>query len=85
MIQFMNYPSDECVNSHSYNSSLNLPVVAAVVDAVADGCGQGALLVRALELTLAALARRARGRLVRPVLAVDLPVTPEGNCVGRFS
>ena len=51
-------------------------VVAAVVDAVADGGGQRALLVLALELALAARPRRAGGRLVRPVLAVHLPVAP---------
>ena len=51
-------------------------VVAAVVDAVADGGGQRALLVLALELALAARPGRARGGLVGSVLAVDLPVAP---------
>ena len=53
-------------------------VVAAVVDAVADRGGQRALLIPALELALAARPRRARGRLVRTVLAVHLTVAPEG-------
>jgi hypothetical protein len=52
-------------------------VVTAVVDAVADGGGEGAFAVGALELALAAHALGAGLGLVGTVLAVHFAVAPE--------
>ena len=51
-------------------------VVAAVVDAVADGGGQGAVLVVALELAFPANSLWTSRWLIIAILAIFLTVTP---------
>ncbi len=51
-------------------------VVPAVVDAVADGGGQGAVLILALELAFPADSLWTSGRLIIAILAIFLTVTP---------